>query len=85
MSLKYKLSGIMLNTRRKHNLTQSETAAALGVSTRWYQKLEAGKKFPGGKLLLKIIIFFDIDIKVFKEECGINVSIHNLSRELIHK
>lgn len=85
MSLKLKFSGALLKARKERNLTQSQIANYLDISLRWYQKIESGRKLPGSLLLLKLILLFNIDVEEFREECGLNVSIPDVSRDVVHK
>lgn len=85
MSLKLKFSGALLEARQEQNLTQAQVAAELGISVRWYQKIESGRKFPSGQLLLHLILYLNIDIEKLREECGFNVPVPAVSRDTVHK
>ena len=51
----------------KKRKAEEEAAEKLSISLRWFQQIEEGHKLPSGALMLKIIIFFEIDGKNLKE------------------
>ena len=68
MSLAGNFSREVYYSRILLKLTQEKVAELLGISVRWYQKIESGKVLPSTKLALKIIAFFEIDGSKLKDE-----------------
>lgn len=85
MKLVYKFASIILNARLDAGLTQSEVAQAISVTTRWYQRLEAGERLPGTLTMLRLILFFDLDISQLKEEVELIVPVSDNRRRLFAK
>lgn len=57
------LSKTLYRYRKIHNLTQETVAERLGISVRWYQMLESGRKLPGTILMLNLVAYLGIDGK----------------------
>lgn len=55
-------------SRKSLDLTQEKAAEMLGISLRWYQKIENGKVLPGAELTLKIVAYFGIDGNKLKDK-----------------
>nr|WP_289038204.1 helix-turn-helix transcriptional regulator [uncultured Allobacillus sp.] len=54
---------ILIQLRKKHNLTQQELADKLDISTVYVRKLEKGTVAAGRKTMLKYEQFFKKDMK----------------------
>ena len=67
MSIKHRFASAIYHARTEKALTQAKVAEAVGVSTRWYQRIEKGERLPATVLALKIIAFLEIDGKMLKE------------------
>jgi len=63
MSYEYNFSLAIFYSRKQKGLTQEQAAEKLGISKRWYQRIEKGEKLPSPSLLLKIIAELEIDSK----------------------
>ena len=63
MSYKYNFSLAVFNSRKEKGFTQEQAAEKLGISKRWFQKIEKGEKLPSPALLLKIIAVLEIDVR----------------------
>lgn len=85
MSLSFKFANLILNARLDAGLTQSEVAQAVSVSTRWIQRIEAGEKLPGTLTMLRLILFFDLDIEELRKEIGLIEPISDNRRRLFAK
>ena len=48
--------------REKTNTSQKETAAALGITTRQYQRFESGEQRPGYDNLIRIADHFHVSL-----------------------
>lgn len=60
---------ILERLRRSENLTQSEMAEKLGVSTSFYTKIEAGVRMPSREFLIKVKECFPMcDMNIFFTE-----------------
>lgn len=54
---------ILIQLRKKHNLTQQELAEKLDISTVYVRKLEKGVVDPGINTMIKYEKFFNKDMK----------------------
>ena len=78
MSLKKRLSHDILHARTDdRKLTQQQAADAVFISLREYQKIEKGDILPGTEIFLRLVYFFDLDIKDYLEEANAHVSIRS--------
>ena len=59
--------------RQEYGLTQEETAEIIGVSSRWYQKIEAGTGKPNLQHTLHLMALFDLDPKILAKETGLTL------------
>ncbi len=85
MSLKYEFSKALLHAREDMGYTQSAVAEAVSVSVRWYQKVEAGHKLPGAVTMLRLILFLNIDVKLFRDEVGLVDPVPTARMHAIHR
>ena len=85
MKLKHKFARSLYCARTELNYTQDEVAEAVSITKRWYQKLESGVKLPGAVTMLRLILFFNLDIEDFREEAKLNVPISSNKRKLLLK
>lgn len=60
------------NCRHKLGLTQETVAELAGISTRWYQLIESGRRTPGGRLLLRLCAILQIDARQFYSTVGLD-------------
>ena len=67
MSIKHRFASAIYHARTDRALTQEKAAEALGISVRWYQLVEYGKRLPSTILALKFIAFFEINGRQLKE------------------
>lgn len=58
-----KFSELLYNSRINRGMSQEDAAEHFQISVRWFQSIEHGDRIPGGKLLLEMIAFFEIDGK----------------------
>lgn len=75
MSANMQFTSTLLQTRKMQHLTQEQAAERLGVSARWYQKVEKGISKPNFELTCKIAREFGIDMSLFHEEDAKNDSL----------
>lgn len=50
-ALKYSGGALFRHFRKNHGLTQQHLALALGITTRYVKRIEAGERFPSPKLM----------------------------------
>lgn len=48
------------------------------VSVRWYQRIEKGERIPSSIVLLRLILFLDIDVESLREEVDLCVPVSTL-------
>ena len=58
----------MLHARLERGMTQMQAAEALDISLRWYETIENGHAVPSGSLVLKIIVYFKIELRLLTED-----------------
>ena len=75
MSLAGNFSREIYVSRKTLGLTQEKAAELLGISLRWYQKIENGKVLPSSELVLRIIAYFGIDGTKLREENSIMLNL----------
>ncbi len=75
MTLQAKLSKQIKEARKRLKYSQYEVAEAISVSVRWYQKIEAGQKLPNTVVMLRLILFLELDPEDFREEAGLVVPV----------
>lgn len=68
MNFESSFSSKLLQARKEQGLTQQQTAEALHISLRWYQKIEKGESVPSFRLSCNIVKLFDIDLADFVED-----------------
>ena len=73
MPINSKFSTEVYHARDALGYTQREVAEAVSVSVRWYQRVEKGEKLPGSLVMLRLILFFNLDVEKFREEVGLIV------------
>ena len=81
MSLKSAFSTQILHARSERRLTQAQVAEAVCISVRWYQKIEKGITLPNSEILLRLILFLQLDVEVFREEVGLRVPVRSGQRD----
>lgn len=54
MKFKRAFSSEIFVRRHQLGLTQETVAELAGISTRWYQQIESGRRTPSGQLLLRL-------------------------------
>lgn len=54
-------------SRNKKGYTQSAVAEMLGMSLRWYQRIEKGENLPGTENFIKLLILPEVNVDVLKE------------------
>ena len=75
MPIYYKFSTAVYHARDEKGYTQSQVAEAVSISVRWYQRLERGESLPSAIVMLRLILFLELDVEKFREEVGIIVPI----------
>ncbi len=58
--------------RHQMSLTQETVAELAGISTRWYQQIESGRRTPSGRLLLRLCAILQIDARLFYGTVGLD-------------
>lgn len=71
MSIKIEFSKKVYYARKRMELSQEQLAEAVSVSKRWIQKIEKGSVLPGGLIMIRLIIFLDLDVKDMRDISGI--------------
>lgn len=61
-TLRLVFSKFVYEQRNHFGLTQAQLAGALGVSLRWIQKVESGKKSPGIHLAFRLADFLEFSL-----------------------
>ena len=72
MSLAGNFSKEVYLSRKSLGLTQEKAAEELGISLRWYQKIENGKALPGTELALKFVAYFGIEGQRLRDTAKVN-------------
>ena len=75
MKVLSKFSAELYHARYEKGYTQREVAEAVSISVRWYQRVEKGERLPSSLVMMRLIIFLNLDIKKLEEEVGIIVPI----------
>ena len=73
MKFKEAFSAELYNSRHKLGLTQETVAELVGISTRWYQQIESGRRTPSGRLMLRLCAVLQIDARQFYSTVGLDV------------
>lgn len=68
MLIRFKFSSALHNARNSLNMTQAQAAELLGISIRWYQKIESGTSNPNLELMCKLSKYFSLDLASFVKE-----------------
>ena len=68
MSVRLRFASALFAARTEHHLTQEKTAELLGISTRWYQKIEKGTSEPNLTLICNIQKWFGLNLAKCAEE-----------------
>jgi len=74
-------SSKVLHARIDMGYTQKQVADAVSVTTRWYQRIEKGERLPGSIVLLRLILFLNINVEEFREEVGLIDSVSRIQRK----
>ena len=85
MKLKSKFSSAILRARTELGYTQDQVAEAVSISTRWYQRVESGAKFPSGTTMLRLALFLHIDIEEFREEVDLVDPVPTVRRKYVYR
>ena len=83
MKLNYKFASIIFNARLDAGLTQSQVAECVGITIRWYQRIESGQKLPGTLTMLKLILFFNVNLNELREDVEISEPICSNVRKIL--
>ena len=67
-SFSHAFAAELLNARTRKGYTQEQISYMLGISTRWYQKLEKGESEPNLLTAICLIDCLEIDTRVFHKE-----------------
>lgn len=71
MSFQFAFASEIFARRHQMGLTQETVAELAGISTRWYQQLESGRRTPSGRLLLRLCAILRIDARLFYRTVGV--------------
>ena len=71
MSLNYVFSSKLYHARTQQGYTQAQVAEAVGVSLRWYVKLEKGIKFPNGVILIRLVLLLGLELEPLRKYAGL--------------
>lgn len=71
MSLDSALGKKLYHARRARGLTQEQVAEAVGITPRWYQKIEKGTGHPGTTVAFRLLALLDVDIREIGGEVGL--------------
>ena len=63
MTEEFELSSKIYHARKQKGLTQEQLADAMGISSRWLQRIESGRQWPSGRLLYRLVRYLDIDLR----------------------
>lgn len=77
MSINTTFSSKVYHARTDHGFTQQQVAEAVSISVRWFQKIEKGTVLPGSLVMLRLIIFLELDVEDFRKEVGLLVPVLN--------
>lgn len=66
MSFQFLFSLRLYQARTRLGYTQAQTAEAVGISSRWYQYIEHGTRIPGSLVMLRLILFLELDLEEFR-------------------
>jgi putative transcriptional regulator len=66
----------LVKKRKEQQLSQQKVADLVGISRSYYSEIEVGVKTPSGKTAKKIADIFDVDMAIFFDDHG---------REMSHK
>ena len=83
MKMTSKFANELFNSRTALGYTQDDVAQAVSISVRWYQKIESGRKFPGAKTLVRLVLFLHIDLEELREEADLVVPVRSVRRNLV--
>ena len=78
MSLKINFARKVFEKRTEMDYTQEQLAEAVSASTRWIRKIEKGSSLPGGEIMIKLLIFLDIDANDFKKDVTIHAPVQKI-------
>ena len=68
MSIKSTFAREIYHARSERSLTQEQVADMISISVRWYQQIEKGLVLPGSIVLLRLLVYFNLDVGIFKDE-----------------
>ena len=77
MSVLSRFSKSIYEKKKKKGLTQQQVADAVSISVRWYQYIEKESARPSAEVMLKIMMYLDIDIDSLREEVNNDVSLYS--------
>lgn len=66
-SFAYRFSGDIRLAREDMKLTQATVAELMGVDCRTYVRYENGTRIPRADVFLRLVFFFDLDIKQYQK------------------
>lgn len=85
MSLKRKFADSVYKARQELGYTQRAVAEAVSVSTRWYQKIESGRKLPSTTVSFRLVLFLHIDMEEFREEVDLLDPVPSFPRKALFR
>ena len=68
MSIKSTFAREIYHARSERSLTQEQVADIVSISVRWYQQIEKGIVLPSSIVLLRLMVYFNLDAGIFKDE-----------------
>lgn len=78
MKIASKFASLLFEARTSFGYTQDHVAEGVSISVRWYQKIESGRNLPGSLILIRLVLFLDIDMEKLREEAGLIVPLHSV-------
>ena len=71
MSLDSALGKKLYHARKARGLTQEQVAEAVGITPRWYQKIEKGAGRPSTTVAFRLLSLLNVDIREIGEVVGL--------------
>lgn len=70
-NLKDGFSKMLLTARTRMDYTQEQVAEAVSITLRWYQILEKNGKLPSALVLMRLQLFFNLDLEPLRDFVGL--------------
>ncbi|WP_297522987.1 helix-turn-helix transcriptional regulator [uncultured Clostridium sp.] len=73
MELKNSIGKVIKSARKEKEITQYELAERVGISRTYLSDIECGRYIPSVNKLVRISIFLDLDLNLFKNDGNTSV------------